>query len=421
METIILCANEKEINICENNIHIKQEKHEHKDYKEKVCIKPWGYEYLIYQSKKVGIWFLNIKKYQSTSLHCHFNKDTILIVLKGTLKVKLIDDELSLDEMTSAFIPHYKFHGFSCFTDEVYVMEIEIYNKDIDFSDKNDLLRINDIYKRENTGYENSVNAKDVDSVNFEEQKIHPYFYLDDDFNQTILETDIQINVINKNNNELLESIKEKNNNYNILLDGNIFQKFSYLKEGTFIKHFDDLQFIEDKITVLSINNQTHINNSKIIHDVEQLKLKIKNLKNNNKKIILSSGCFDILHVGHINTLFEAKKLGDVLMVCLSSDEQIKLLKGKDRPINNYNDRINLFKTISYVDYIILYDEQNIEKEETLGEIMKITSPEFWVKGSDYTENDIYLKHPYLNKIKLIKNIENKSTTKIVQKCKTSV
>ena len=103
-------------------------------------------------------------------------------------------------------------------------------------------------------------------------------------------------------------------------------------------------------------------------------------------------------------------------MVCLSSDKQIKNLKGSDRPINNYNDRINLFKTIKYVDYIILYDECNITTEQTLDEIMQIVDPYFWVKGSDYKIEEILKKHPCLKNIKLIDNIENKSTTNIIKK-----
>ena len=143
-------------------------------------------------------------------------------------------------------------------------------------------------------------------------------------------------------------------------------------------------------------------------------------LKNNNKKIILSSGCYDIIHVGHLNTLREAKKLGDILMICISSDEQIKKLKGSNRPINNYKDRIDLFKTISYVDYIIIYNEVDIENELTLGNIMKTVNPFYWVKGDDYNELEIIKKHPYLKNIKLIKNIEDKSTTNIINKIKNT-
>lgn len=173
---------------------------------------------------------------------------------------------------------------------------------------------------------------------------------------------------------------------------------------------------IEDEITILTLEKFDYQDDKKIIHNLEQLKIIIQDLKKTNKQLVLSSGCFDILHVGHIKNLIEAKKMGDILMVCLSNDEQIKKLKGDTRPVNNYEDRINLFKTIKYVDYVILYNETNIDTEETLGEIMKIVDPNIWAKGSDYKVDEIFKKHPYLKKIKLIDNIENKSTTKIIQK-----
>jgi D-beta-D-heptose 7-phosphate kinase/D-beta-D-heptose 1-phosphate adenosyltransferase len=111
-----------------------------------------------------------------------------------------------------------------------------------------------------------------------------------------------------------------------------------------------------------------------------------------------------------------AKSLGDILVVCLSNDEQVRKLKGPTRPVNNYDDRINLFKTISYVDYIVLYSESNIETEETLDQIMKTVNPAIWVKGDEYTESKIREKHPSLKKIVLIPTVENKSTTNIIKK-----
>ena len=167
---------------------------------------------------------------------------------------------------------------------------------------------------------------------------------------------------------------------------------------------------------ILSIQNEYAFEDSKLIYSMEHLQTVVSQLKKQDKKLILTSGCYDILHVGHIHNLRESKKLGDVLLACLSNDSQIKKLKGDNRPINQYVDRINLFKTISYVDYIILYDEEDIQKEETLGKIMKCVQPYCWAKGSDYTIDKIMEKHPYLNKIILIDNITDKSTTHIIKK-----
>ena len=152
----------------------------------------------------------------------------------------------------------------------------------------------------------------------------------------------------------------------------------------------------------------------KIIYSLEHLSIKMNDIRN--KKIVLTSGCFDILHVGHLEHLKKAKSYGDILIVCLSNDEQIKALKGDNRPVNNYQDRLNLFKTIPYVDYIILYEETDIKKEETLDNIMNIVHPDYWTKGDDYTENGIREKHPSLKHIILIPNIKDKSTTNIIKK-----
>jgi rfaE bifunctional protein nucleotidyltransferase chain/domain len=413
MQNEIVKLLDAEKTIIANNIYIKNEIHNKVDYRNVVCTKPWGYEFLAYESKKIGIWFLKIMKGQSTSLHTHFNKDTFIIVIKGSAIINLSNDNvINLNPMSSIFLPHYNFHGLSTFSESTYLLEIEIFNDNANFSDKNDLLRINDQYKRKNVGYESSVNTV---SENLE---FYDFFNLDNNFDKIIQEVNFKVTELNENVTKDEDLGFFKKYNYNILLDGTIYQDMKFLKEGSAIKTFDKIQLPNDKALILSLGKINYEEDSKIIYDNQQLKLILQKLKKENKKIILSSGCFDILHVGHINTLREAKKMGDVLMICLSSDEQIKLLKGNDRPINNYQDRIDLFKTISYVDYIILYNEENIEREETLGTIMKIVDPNFWVKGDDYKVDKILEKHPYLRNIHLIKNIENKSTTNIINKIK---
>jgi|LakMenE18May11ns_1017448.scaffolds.fasta_scaffold9895990_2 rfaE bifunctional protein nucleotidyltransferase chain/domain len=407
-KNIILSVTDEESKIIKNHLYIKNEKHSFFDYKNSVCHKLWGHEFLIYQNKKIGLWYLKINNGHKTSLHCHFNKDTIIIVIKGTVKIELINNKtIILNEMDTLFIPHYSFHSLGTFSPESYILEIEIYNNTINFTDKNDLLRIKDIYNRQNNNYETSVNV-DVDNI----KETYGYFCLDNNFNEIIEDVNFKISEINNEN----VSQFINNSNINIILEGTIFQKMKFLNEGSIIDSFDNLNFLEDKSIILSLTKFDCIEDSKIIYNNEQLTIISDELKKNNKKIILSSGCFDIIHVGHINNLAKSKRMGDILMICLSSDDQISKLKGIDRPINNYNDRTNLFKTIKYIDYVILYNEQDIVSEKTLGNIMQIIDPYIWVKGSDYKVEDILKKHPYLKNIKLIDNIENKSTTKIIEK-----
>jgi rfaE bifunctional protein nucleotidyltransferase chain/domain len=297
--------------------------------------------------------------------------------------------------MKSVFIPKNKFHALSSFSDEVFLLEIEIFNKDASFSNKNDLLRIDDTYKRERTGYQSSVTL----STDLEK---YDYFYL-------------AAGLIKKINNTKINVLKGNilGDGYNILLDGEIYDKGKYFKEGSLLDSKESYD-INDDCTILNISNVYAFEDSKIIYSLEQLDIVVSNLKKNNSKIVLTSGCYDILHVGHIHNLRESKKLGDVLIACLSCDEQIKKLKGDSRPINKYIDRINLFKTISYIDYIVLYEEEDIAREATLGKIMKCVNPYCWAKGSDYTIDKIMEKHPYLNKVILIDNIKDKSTTNII-------
>ncbi len=415
MERQIIEVTEKEHQITQNNIYIKNEVHSKVDYRNGVCVKPWGYEFLVYESAKIGMWFLTIKRGHSTSLHCHFNKDTIIIVLKGSAIIHLVDNKvINLGCMSSIFLPKYNFHGLSSFSEETVLLEIEVYNNRASFSDKNDLLRINDQYKRKNVGYEGSIQLmKDEETL-----QQYNYFYLDQGFHKMVEGVQFQVRELTEKNRD---SFLVNKDSYHIVMDGVLFRDMMYLKEGSMIDSFRNVQLINDKALILSLEKSNYMEDNKLIYNEEQLKLVVEKLKEQKKRVILSSGCYDIIHVGHINTLREAKKLGDVLMICLSSDEQIKALKGEDRPVNHFQDRVDLFKTISYVDYVILYNEQNIEREETLGNIMKIVDPYYWVKGSDYTESQILAKHPYLKRIKLIGNIENVSTTNIIKKIHTSV
>jgi rfaE bifunctional protein nucleotidyltransferase chain/domain len=393
-----------------NNIDTSiEEFNTYKDYKNIVCIKPWGYEFLAYESKKIGIWFLKIVKGEGTSLHTHFKKDTFVIVVSGIAKVTLIDNEiLSLGPMESVFIPKTKFHALSSFSDEVFLIEIEIFDKEATFSNKNDLLRIDDKYNRKRTGYTSSI------SISTKLQN-YDYFYLNEGLQKKIHDT--LIKVIQYDEKNIVDG-------YNIILDGEIYVDGLYLKEGSFINNLNKKSHIipTPQCLILQISNMYYFEDSKIIYSLEQLSAIVKKLKNNNMKIVLTSGCYDIIHVGHIHHLKEAKKQGDVLIACLSSDEQITKLKGENRPINKYIDRINLFKTIGYIDYIVLYNEEDIEKELTLDKIMRCVSPYCWVKGSDYTVEKIMEKHPHLNNIVLIENIKDKSTTNIINEiCSKSI
>tara|TARA_B100000579_G_C22394986_1_gene649044 strand:+ start:119 stop:583 length:465 start_codon:yes stop_codon:yes gene_type:complete len=109
----------------------------------------------------------------------------------------------------------------------------------------------------------------------------------------------------------------------------------------------------------------------------------IKKIKSERKKIVFTNGCFDLLHVGHIRYLSQAKKLGDFLIIGLNSDRSVKKLKGKDRPINSFEDRATLLSAINSVDLVIKFEEQTPEN------LIKDIAPDVLVKGGDYNIEDI--------------------------------
>ena len=141
----------------------------------------------------------------------------------------------------------------------------------------------------------------------------------------------------------------------------------------------------------------------------------LKELKSSNKKVVMTNGCFDILHAGHVRYLKESKKFGDILIVGLNSDSSVKALKGPSRPINSEMDRAEVLAGLESVNYIIIFDE--ISPVKLLDEV----KPDIYTKGADYTvetlpEAETVMKNG--GKIKFINLVEGKSTTKIIDKIK---
>jgi D-beta-D-heptose 7-phosphate kinase/D-beta-D-heptose 1-phosphate adenosyltransferase len=110
---------------------------------------------------------------------------------------------------------------------------------------------------------------------------------------------------------------------------------------------------------------------------------KVQRWKELDETIVFTNGCFDLLHVGHVHILREAKKLGDRLIVGLNSDESVQRLKGAKRPINFENDRAFVLKNLSAVDGVVIF------QEDTPLTLIKTLSPDILVKGGDYSEDDL--------------------------------
>jgi rfaE bifunctional protein nucleotidyltransferase chain/domain len=144
-----------------------------------------------------------------------------------------------------------------------------------------------------------------------------------------------------------------------------------------------------------------------------EIKDHLKNLKN--KKIVFTNGCFDILHVGHVRYLSQAKALGDILVVGINSDRSVSQLKGPTRPIQNENDRAEILSSLKSVDLVTIFDE------ETPLELIKLLQPDVLVKGGDWSIDKIVGSDIVLakgGKVLSLDFIEGRSTTKIIEKSK---
>ena len=133
------------------------------------------------------------------------------------------------------------------------------------------------------------------------------------------------------------------------------------------------------------------------------------------QKVVFSNGCFDILHLGHIEYLEKAKALGDKLVVGVNDDESVRELKGSERPINNENARARMLAALEFVDGVTIFSE------DTPKELIRYLVPNILVKGSDYNISNIVGADIVMangGEVKTIDLVEGYSTTKLIQKLK---
>jgi D-beta-D-heptose 7-phosphate kinase/D-beta-D-heptose 1-phosphate adenosyltransferase len=134
-------------------------------------------------------------------------------------------------------------------------------------------------------------------------------------------------------------------------------------------------------------------------------------LKKRGKKIVFTNGCFDILHVGHVKYLEEAKSYGDILILGLNSDESVSRLKGPTRPVNNEDDRAYILASLEAVDYVVKF------YDDTPYELIKAVQPHILVKGGDYEGKEV-VGADIAQELRLVNFVEGKSTTNIIAKIK---
>jgi D-beta-D-heptose 7-phosphate kinase/D-beta-D-heptose 1-phosphate adenosyltransferase len=147
------------------------------------------------------------------------------------------------------------------------------------------------------------------------------------------------------------------------------------------------------------------------ILSVEQLD--ILNKARKGKTVVFTNGCFDILHVGHIRYLKKAKSLGDILVIGLNTDKSVKRLKGEKRPIVSENERAELLAALSFVDYVVKFDQ------DTPYELIKRIKPDILVKGGDYLPEQVVGKdivEGYGGRLEIIEMVDGAATSNIILK-----
>ncbi len=134
-------------------------------------------------------------------------------------------------------------------------------------------------------------------------------------------------------------------------------------------------------------------------------------------KVVFTNGCFDILHLGHVDYLEKARSLGDKLVLGLNTDDSVSRFKGPSRPIQDENSRAHILASLQFIDLVVFFNE------DTPLDLISTLIPQILVKGSDYlAENivgaDVVKKHGGV--VKTIEFVPGYSTTKIVEKIKST-
>jgi rfaE bifunctional protein nucleotidyltransferase chain/domain len=155
----------------------------------------------------------------------------------------------------------------------------------------------------------------------------------------------------------------------------------------------------------------------KIYTDAAQMKTRLAVWEFKGRKVVFTNGCFDILHLGHIDYLAKAADMGDKLVIGLNTDESVSRIKGSHRPITDQNSRAMLLASLSFVSAVVLFDE------DTPYELISAIKPDVLVKGADYKPEDIVGYDIVTAKggtVETLEYLEGYSTSAIEEKIKNS-
>ncbi len=164
---------------------------------------------------------------------------------------------------------------------------------------------------------------------------------------------------------------------------------------------------------ILAYSDSKYAITNKIINNHEELSRLLAIHKQKGKKIIFTNGCFDLIHLGHIRLLHEAKSFGEILVVGLNTDESVRRLKGPARPCLEEEERAHIIASLDCVDYVTLFSE------DTPLNLIKKIKPDILVKGSDYSKKKVIgwdIVEAYGGEVRIVELIKDLSTSRLIQK-----
>lgn len=149
------------------------------------------------------------------------------------------------------------------------------------------------------------------------------------------------------------------------------------------------------------------------VSTLENIETDLASLRAQGKKIVFTNGCFDLLHVGHVRYLQEARRLGDILVIGVNSDASVKRLKGPTRPVQVEADRAEILAALGAVDFTVIFTEDTPEN------LIHKVRPDILVKGGDWKIDSIVgapFVMSYGGKVMSLQFVDGKSTTKLIEK-----
>jgi D-beta-D-heptose 7-phosphate kinase/D-beta-D-heptose 1-phosphate adenosyltransferase len=188
--------------------------------------------------------------------------------------------------------------------------------------------------------------------------------------------------------------------------------KFANLAAGVVVGKIGSATVTMDEIFdyEASLHKTTSDAHIKSFGEIEAV---VERYKASGKKVVFTNGCFDILHVGHVKYLQEAKSYGDILIVGLNSDASVSRLKGPTRPVNIAEDRAYLLAALEAVDFVVPFED------DTPYELIKMVKPDILVKGGDYEGKEV-VGTEFSGELRLVQFVDGKSTTRTIEKIQCS-